>query len=233
MSTATRVPSRATACWRSPCSTISTSLGRRGLPEEFRARHPEVDWKGWKDFRNLTTHAYWRADATIAAEAMECAIPVMVAAVAAELPAAAQAADIDSAAPEVPWSLSGVGEQPDTAALHSKTAGVGADMGPHRPADHAPAEGVEDDGQEQEPGQGRDVREVGEPELVGRLGLEVALDQVGHRLGLVCPHGGPQRSAPMAALDAGLPHQSRHPFARAADALLPQLGVDPTAGHLR
>ena len=22
------------------------------LPEEFRARHPEVDWKGWKDFRN-------------------------------------------------------------------------------------------------------------------------------------------------------------------------------------
>jgi hypothetical protein len=33
-----------------------------------------------------------------------------------------------------------------------------------------------------------------------------------------------------AALDAGLPHQSRHPFARAADALLPQLGVDPAAG---
>jgi uncharacterized protein with HEPN domain len=40
------------------------------LPEEFRARHSEVDWKGWKDFRNLTTHVYWRADAMIAAEAM-------------------------------------------------------------------------------------------------------------------------------------------------------------------
>jgi Protein of unknown function, DUF488 len=27
-------------------------------------------------------------------------------------------------------------------------------------------------------------------------------------------------------------HQSRHPFARAADALLPQLGVDPAAGTM-
>jgi uncharacterized protein with HEPN domain len=44
------------------------------LPDEFRARHGDVDWKGWKDFRNLTTHQYWRADATIAAEAMERAI---------------------------------------------------------------------------------------------------------------------------------------------------------------
>ena len=33
-------------------------------------------WKGWADFRNLTTHQYWRADATIAAEAMERAIPL-------------------------------------------------------------------------------------------------------------------------------------------------------------
>jgi uncharacterized protein with HEPN domain len=61
------------------------------LPDEFRARHGDVDWKGWKDFRNLTTHQYWRADATIAAEAMERAIPVMVAVVAAELPIAADA----------------------------------------------------------------------------------------------------------------------------------------------
>jgi uncharacterized protein with HEPN domain len=84
------------------------------LPEELRDRHPEVDWKGWKDFRNLTTHVYWRADATIAAEAMERAIPVMVAVVAAELPAAAHAAGVDSAAAELTWSLAGVGEQPDS-----------------------------------------------------------------------------------------------------------------------
>jgi uncharacterized protein with HEPN domain len=84
------------------------------LPEEFRARHPEVDWKGWKDFRNLTTHVYWRADATIAAEAMERAIPIMVAVVAAELPDAARDADVDSTARELNWSLTAVGERPDS-----------------------------------------------------------------------------------------------------------------------
>jgi uncharacterized protein with HEPN domain len=84
------------------------------LPDEFRARHPEVDWKGWKDFRNLTTHVYWRADATIAAEAMERAIPIMVAVVAAELLAAARDAGVDSTARELSWSLSAVGDQPGT-----------------------------------------------------------------------------------------------------------------------
>jgi uncharacterized protein with HEPN domain len=84
------------------------------LPEEFRARHPEVDWKGWKDFRNLTTHVYWRADATIAAEAMERAIPIMVAVVAAELPSAAQDASVDSSVAELSWSLTAVGERPDS-----------------------------------------------------------------------------------------------------------------------
>ncbi len=84
------------------------------LPEEFRARHPEVNWKGWKDFRNLTTHAYWRADATIAAEAMERAIPVIVAVVAGELVAAATAAGIDSSAPELKWAPAGLGDPVDT-----------------------------------------------------------------------------------------------------------------------
>lgn len=84
------------------------------LPDELKARHPEVDWKGWADFRNLTTHAYWRADAAIAAEAMGRAIPAVVALVAAELPAAARAAGVDSAAPELTWSLTAVGEQPTT-----------------------------------------------------------------------------------------------------------------------
>jgi len=84
------------------------------LPDELKARHPEVDWKGWKDFRNLTTHAYWRADATIAAEAMELAIPVMVAVVAMELPMAANAVGVDPTAPELTWSLAAVGERPST-----------------------------------------------------------------------------------------------------------------------
>jgi Protein of unknown function DUF86 len=84
------------------------------LPDDFKARHTEVDWKGWKDFRNLTTHVYWRADATIAAEAMERAIPIMVAVVAAELPAASAAAGVDPAAPELSWSLTAIGTLPQT-----------------------------------------------------------------------------------------------------------------------
>jgi hypothetical protein len=44
-----------------------------------------------------------RADATIAAEAMERAIPMLVAVVAGELPAAAKVSDVDPSAPELRW----------------------------------------------------------------------------------------------------------------------------------
>ncbi len=100
MPTATRLPSQADRVLAKVAlydlHVITEACA--ALPDDFRARHPEVDWKGWKDFRNLTTHAYWRADATIAAEAMERAIPVWSRVVAVEQPAAAR----------------GVGERPDT-----------------------------------------------------------------------------------------------------------------------
>ena len=84
------------------------------LPDDLKARHPEVTWKGWADFRNLTTHQYWRADATIAAEAMERAIPLLVAVVADELATAAQAAGVDAGGPELSWTLAAVGARPAT-----------------------------------------------------------------------------------------------------------------------
>jgi uncharacterized protein with HEPN domain len=84
------------------------------LPDVLKAQHPEVTWKGWADFRNLTTHQYWRADATIAAEAMERAIPVLVALVASELPDAAQAAGVDPGSPELSWSIAAVEHPPAT-----------------------------------------------------------------------------------------------------------------------
>ena len=84
------------------------------LPPDLKGRHPDVTWRGWADFRNLTTHQYWRADATIAAEAMERAIPVLVAMVADELPAAAQAAGVDPGGSELRWSLAAVGDRPTT-----------------------------------------------------------------------------------------------------------------------
>jgi hypothetical protein len=60
------------------------------------------------------THVYWRADATIAAEAIERAIPTMVAVVAAELPAAAVVVGLDPGASELNWSLASVGTSPKT-----------------------------------------------------------------------------------------------------------------------
>ncbi len=100
----------------SACATSKSGANRwwRISTATRAPSHPEVDWKGWKDFRNLTTHVYWRADATIAAEAMERAIPIMVAVVATELPAAASAAGVDPAARDLSWSLAAVGEQPDS-----------------------------------------------------------------------------------------------------------------------
>ena len=84
------------------------------LPPDLKDRHPDVTWRGWADFRNLTTHQYWRADATIAAEAMERAIPVLVAMAADELPAAAQSAGVDPGGAELRWSLAAVGDRPTT-----------------------------------------------------------------------------------------------------------------------
>lgn len=83
------------------------------LPPDLKARHPEVDWKGWADFRNLTTHVYWRADVGIAIEAMRRALPLLIAMVAHELLAAAQAAGLDVDDPQLSWSLAGVGDQPE------------------------------------------------------------------------------------------------------------------------
>lgn len=83
------------------------------LPADLKARHPDVSWRGWADFRNLTTHQYWRADATIAAEAMERAIPALVALVADELPARRRRPAWTRAAPELRWSLA-VGDRPAT-----------------------------------------------------------------------------------------------------------------------
>ena len=61
---------------------------------------------------------------------------------------------------------------------------VGAQVRRHRPADDATAPRVEDDGQVQEAGPGRDVRDVGDPELIGTGGDELALDQIGCRPGV-------------------------------------------------
>jgi hypothetical protein len=97
----------------------------------------------------------------------------------------------------------------------------------HRPADDAAAPRVENDGEVQEAGPGRDVRDVGDPELIGSGRGEVALDEV---------RRGPRvlradrRARPLAAThadQAGCTHQARDPLAAHVHALSCQLRVHP------
>ena len=69
----------------------------------------------------------------------------------------------------------------------------------HGPADHAAAEGVQHDGEEEEPGPGGDVGDVRDPEPIGCVGGEVALDQVRRRPGarIPCRRSRPLASAPL------------------------------------
>ncbi len=55
---------------------------------------------------------------------------------------------------------------------------AGAQVVGHGPADHAPAEDIQHDGEVKQPGPGRDVRDIGDPWLIRRFGGEVALDQI-------------------------------------------------------
>jgi hypothetical protein len=95
------------------------------------------------------------------------------------------------------------------------------------PADDLPGEGVADAGQPQRPLPGGDPRDVGHPQPVGRVGLEVAVDQVGRwrRLRVL-----PGRAAPTLAQErppqtvSG--HQPLHPLAADLDAVAAQLRVD-------
>lgn len=34
----------------------------KGVPSEFRERHPDIPWRGMSDFRNVIAHEYFRVD---------------------------------------------------------------------------------------------------------------------------------------------------------------------------
>ena len=59
---------------------------------------------------------------------------------------------------------------------------LGAQVRRHRPADDAAAPDIEHDGQVEEARPGRDVGDVGHPELVRAVGREVPIDQIGRGL---------------------------------------------------
>ena len=96
----------------------------------------------------------------------------------------------------------------------------------HGPADHAAAEGIQHDGEVQEPGPGGDVGDVRDPEPIGCVGGEVALDQIRCRSGTRIPYRRPCPLAPTDAPQAGTAHQSGDPLAAHSVALSDEFGMD-------
>ena len=90
----------------------------------------------------------------------------------------------------------------------------------HRPAHYPAAEHVEDDGELEEAAPGRDVRDVGDPERVGAVGRELALDEVRplRRTGLAS--GRRRASASTDTDDPRRAHESGHPLLADAEALV-------------
>ena len=55
------------------------------LTEEFKARHPSIDWRGLRAFRNILVHDYMEVDITLVYRALERSLPILRQAVLAEL----------------------------------------------------------------------------------------------------------------------------------------------------
>ena len=102
---------------------------------------------------------------------------------------------------------------------------LGPEMRRHRPADHPAAPGVEDDGEVQEAGPGRDVRDVGHPQPIGAVGGEGPLDEIRGRPGGGIAAGGGHEGAPAHAGQAGGLHEAGDALAADVDALGRQFRV--------
>jgi hypothetical protein len=73
----------------------------------------------------------------------------------------------------------------------------GAQVRRHRPADHPSTPDIQHDREEQETGRGRDVGDVGGPELIGRGSGELPLHQAGRRPRQLIALGRPELLASM------------------------------------
>ncbi len=55
------------------------------LPREIRARHPDVDWRGWAGLRDLVSHQYFALELPRLRQTVLGELPVLLGAVEAEL----------------------------------------------------------------------------------------------------------------------------------------------------
>ena len=104
---------------------------------------------------------------------------------------------------------------------------LGAQMRLDAPADDLARPHVEHDRQVQETGPGRDVGDVGDPELIGSVGFELALHQiVADRLG-IGSHGRRDKALRHHTAKPCRAHEPRHALTAHPEAvLIGELGVD-------
>jgi hypothetical protein len=104
---------------------------------------------------------------------------------------------------------------------------LGAQMIGHGPTDDPTAEGIEHHSEVEEARGGGHEGDVGDPELVWRLGREVAVHQVRCRAGFLIAPRRHRATAPVAGSGkAGLAHQARDALAAVPFAQAAQQGVD-------
>ena len=104
---------------------------------------------------------------------------------------------------------------------------LGSQMVGHRPADDPAAPDIHDDRQIEKSRRGRDVGDVGDPQLVRAGCLEVALHQIGRGSCLFVALRRDLIAAPAAGADqTGRAHQPGNPLAAVPLAGGPQLGMD-------
>lgn len=111
----------------------------------------------------------------------------------------------------------------------------GAQMIGHRPTDNAAAVDVEIDRKVQKAGPRRNVGDVSDPDLIGTVGFELAIDEIGCRPGIAIADRRNDAFAPRSAFNSAFSHQSRNTLAGDLQPFIDQIGMDswPSVGAPR
>ena len=96
----------------------------------------------------------------------------------------------------------------------------------HGPTHHAPAEAIEHHRQIQKSRPGRNVGDVGHPQLIGRGGVKIPLDQIRRRTRIGPADRGAHAFTPTHAAQSRLARQPCNALLAHARALLGQLGME-------
>src|SRR5271154_502442 len=94
------------------------------------------------------------------------------------------------------------------------------------PADEPPRIGVDDEGDIDEAGPGRDIGKIGQPKPIRRRGVELSVHMIQRTGGDLVADRCPQRLAPDRPLKAHVPHQPGDRAACDREAFPPQLPPD-------